>query len=294
MVQRDRFTIIILSILAIVVIAVAIATALNIQGTGISHGLSDDEKNKVVDIALNDSVVRSQLFNVQFKYFGQQGWEINSTDPRVFTIGNISIGEVHEMAPGIDDTRYMPYVELFMGHKELGDINVYIYVDLENNRAAYIGYMNRSGPHANGYFYTPGTDGIVQHTEDTNTTFNINNITIVNTGYTAGQNLTNNEKSSLFNMAKVNKTVADFMENITEKGDSYSLSYDVQQIEDQVNGHYYIAAYPEISVSSIKPDGSNDLQGLLIIADGNKNRVVSVEEYTIFMPPPDPMPPRNL
>lgn len=291
MILKSKLAIAIFVTLALILLAIALAMSPSINNTGKIRELNDDEKTKIVEIALNDSIVKDKISDVQFKYFGQQGWTFDPNNPRFFTIGNVTIGKVHEVSPGVDSIEYLPCVELIMGHQNLGDINIYIYVDLEKDRVVYIGYTNRSGPHANGYFYTTGDDGIVQHTEDTNNTWNYNNITIVDTGYIEGQALNESEKSNLFGIARSNKTVTSFLNMIAYKGDSYNLNFQIQSDETEIYGHHFITVYPSIGILPQKPDGSSDLQTLLVIIDGTNKKIVSAEESDIFIPPPDPMPP---
>lgn len=295
MIPRGKIAIAILTLLVLVIIAVTIAVLYPIENAGNAPTLNEEQKMKVAGIALNDTLAKDKLREEQFKYFSQQGqgWVIDPEYPRVFTIGNITICKVHEIAPGIDRTRYLPSVELLMGNKSLGDINVYIYVDLEKERVAYIGYTGRSGPHATGYYYTAGEDGIVEHTEDTNRTKNYDNVTIVDTGYSEGQVLTDKEKSGLFDIAKTNSTAMDFLNKAASKGQSYDLTFSVSPHESEINGHHYIATYPDMTIRINGGDPGIMSRFLIMTIDGKSNKVILVKEITWSMPPIDYIPPMN-
>ena len=171
------------------------------------------------------------------------------TNPIFYTIGNITMGKVHEIAPGVNRTRYLPSVELVFGHSNLSDINLYAYVDLEKGRVAYIGYAGRSGPSAAGYYYTPGDDGVVAHIENTGWSRDYKNLTIVDTVYKVNQQLTDEEKSGLLNTAKKNETVMNFLNETTSDGGTYEYRYTVYSDENDIAGHHYIIDRPNIYVS---------------------------------------------
>lgn len=287
----DNRTNVILTLLALAMMASAVIAFGCVASSPNNGPLSDDQKTKVESIALNDSFVKGQISSLQFRFFGQQGWTFDPNDPRFFTIGNITIRDFHEVSPGIDRIRALPSVELIVGRQNEGDVNIYIYVDLEKEKVAYVGFTNRSGPHAAGYYFTTGKDGIVEHTEDTSWTIDHDNVTIVDTGYSDGQELTDKEKSDLFRPAKTNSSVREFLASISN---NYDLMYHVRSNVYEISGHHYMATYPEIVIQATIASPGKGPKYLALTIDGKRNRILSLEEGEIFFPPPTPPPPPNI
>ncbi len=256
--------------------------------------LSEDQKLKSEEIALNDSVVQGIIGGIQQIYYSQDGWKFNMSNPVFYTVGNVTIGKVHEIAPGVNRTRYIPSVELVFGHSNLSDINLYAYVDLEKGRVAYIGFTGRSGPSAAGYYYVQGDDGVVERIENNGWTRDYKNITIVDTIYKANQQLTDAEKSGLFNTAKKNETVIDFLNGTAGDGETYEYQYTSFSDEKIIDGHHYVITDPNIYVYVKEPDDSDGRKYLVVNFDGMSNTVSSAEIGEIFVSPPTPMPPVNV
>ena len=256
--------------------------------------LTDDQKLKAEEIALNDSIVQGKIYTIQNKFVSQDGWKYNMSNPVFYTVGNITMGKVHEIAPDIDRVRYLPSVELVFGHSNLSDINLYAYVDLEKGRVAYIGFTGRSGPSAAGYYYSPSDDGVVEHIENNGWARDYGNITIVDTTYKVGQPLTDEEKTRLQNVAKKNETVMDFLNGTASGGENYEYQYTVYTDEYDMAGHRYVIAHPNIYVSVKEPDGSYGRKYLMVNLDGMGNMVTSADIGEMFIMPPTPMPPGNV
>jgi hypothetical protein len=274
--------------LATVVVSVAI-----FYFTGSSQNtqaLDDGQKLKAEEIALNDSVVQGTIGGIQQKYYSQDGWKYNMTNLVFYTVGNVTMGKVHEISPGVNRTRYLPSVEIIFGHSNLSDINLYAYVDLEKGRVAYIGFTGRSGPSAAGYYYTQGDDGVVAHIENTGWTRDYMNITIVDTVYKVNRDLTDAEKSGLLNTAKKNGTVMGFLKETAGYGVTYEYQYRIYSDEENISGHHYVIAHPNIYVYVKEPDGSSGRKYLIINFDGMTNMVTSADVGEEFMPPLTPPP----
>ena len=210
------------------------------------------------------------------------------SNPVFYSVGNVTIGKVHEIAPGVNRTRYLPSVELVFGHNNLSDINLYAYVDLEKGRVAYIGFTGRSGPSAAGYYYVQGDDGVVEHIENTGWTRDYKNLTIVDTIYKANQQLTDAEKSGLLNTAKKNETVMGFLNGTAGDEETYEYQYMIYSDENDIAGHHYIIDRPNIYISIKEPDGSYGHKYLVVNFDGMSNTVSSADIGEIFMPPTHP------
>lgn len=264
----------------------------NSQGT---RTLSEDQKLKAEGIALNDSIVQEKIGVIQRKYFSQDGWKFNMSGPAIFyTVGNVTMDKVHEISPGVNRTRYLPSVELIFGHGNLSDINLYAYVDLEKDRVAYIGFTGRTGPSAAGYYYIPSDDGVVEHIENNGWARDYRNITIVDTAYKVSQQLTDAEKSDLLNTAKNNETVRDFLNGTAINGETYEYQYTIYTDENDIAGHHYVIAHPNIYISVKEPDGSYGRKYLMVNFDGMSNTVTSADVGEMFMPPLTPIPPGNM
>jgi hypothetical protein len=268
---------------AIIVVSLVIfyfiGTSQNIQT------LSEDQKIKAKEIALNDSVVHDKIGEMQRKYYSQDGWKFNMSNPVFYTVGNVTIGKVHEISPGVNRTRYLPSVELVFGHVNLSDINLYAYVDLEKGRVAYIGFTGRSGPSAAGYYYIPGDDGVVEHIENIGWSKDYKNITIADTLYKVNQQLTDAEKSGLLDTAMKNETVMSFLNGTVSDRKTYEYRYTVYSDEGDIAGHHFVIARPNIHVSVKRPDGSYEVKYFEINFDGMSNKVVSADIEEIFIPP---------
>lgn len=256
--------------------------------------LNEDQKLKAKAMALNDSVVQGRIYQIQNKYYSQDGWKFNMSNPVFYTIDNVTMGKVHEISPGVNRTRYLPAVELVFGHGDLSDINLYAYVDLEKERVSYIGFTGRSGPTAAGYYYTSGYDGVVEHIENTGWLKEYKNVTIVDTAYSGNSQLTDTEKSRLLTTAMRNETVKSFLNETAGNGGTCEYSYSITSDESDTAGHHYIIAHPNIHVSVKEPGGSTGLKYLDIKFDGISSTVTSADIGKIFMPIPDQYPPVNM
>lgn len=256
--------------------------------------LDEGQKIKAEEIALNDSVVQGTIGGIQQKYYSQDGWKYNMTNPVFYTVGNVTIGKVHEISPGVNRTRYLPSVELIFGHGNLSDINLYAYVDLEKGRVAYIGFTGRSGPSAAGYYYTPGNDGVVAHIENTGWTRDYKNLTIVDTLYKVNQQLTDAEKSYLLNTAKKNETVIEFLNGTASGGETYEYQYRIYSDESEIAGHHYVITRPNIYVYVKEPDGNYGRKYLILNFDCMGSTVTSADVGDMFIPPPTQLMPVNV
>lgn len=278
--------------LAVIIVSISIFYFLgNSQNV---QTLSEDQKLKAIEIALNDSVVHDKIGQIQHKYYSQEGWKFNMSNPVFYTVGNVTMGKVHEISLAGNKTRNLPSVELIFGHANLSDINLYAFVDLDKGRVAYIGYTGRSGPSAAGYYYTQADDGVVEHIENTGWLKEYHNLTITDAMYKADQQLSDAEKGRFLDTAMKNETVVDFLNEKASNGESCVNSYSVNLVEGDIAGHHYLIASPYLSISVKEPKEPYMSEYLLIKFDGLTNQIVSVDYITVPRPVPGPLPPFNM
>lgn len=266
----------------------ALAFIMACQGPiNVNNRPDDWQEEQVLAIALNDTVALDKLRDLESKFYWQDGMIFNTTNPQFYRIGGVAVDQCHEVAPGLDRTRYLPCVELVMGNESQGDLNVYLFVDPGRERVAYIGYTNRSGPDAGQYRYAPVNGGVAGYAHGY-LAKGYDNVTLVDTGYGQYQAFNATQQSRLLEIARDNSTVDKFLEGAAERGETYELSGWIQSTEGELGGYRYITAYQMMHIGTKKPDGSSGYEYLLITIDGNRGAVMSVEKGEIISPRPHP------
>ncbi len=246
---NDKF---LLALLGVLLLAVLAFGYIILEGPS----LMKEQKAKAIVIAMNDLYVREQVVNIlshenldyqAFKY------RFNEVVPARF----------HETGPGIDRYRTLLTVKIIVGLEGSPGTNVIAFVDLEENRVAYVGFEKRG---------------------DVNNDLpmeSFKNTSIVNTGYNFSLNLTEEQKADMVKIALAGKGI---QEDLRRR--NYSVNrIGMRELRRSGPGYDYVEIYPAVDFMVDKvnePPGSKVSEpGYLVsmAVDLNKGKVVDVTTY---------------
>jgi hypothetical protein len=199
------------------------------------QALTEQEISTIIDIALNDPYVNEKITS----------WKSYEIDYRT---GNVSVSQYVE-AYANNRTRTLPSLELIAGSNESG-VRLYAFVDLNEDRVAYIGYVNPVQYNVIGqqkYYY---------------------NTTIINTGFKLGQNITESQKSKAIQLALSNETVKRYI-----NGSEYEVHDIGLWLEDAGPSGQYIVVYPNVP---ILVTGTNGEYYLYVGVNTNSDKVLFI------------------
>jgi hypothetical protein len=142
---------------------------------------------------------------------------------------------------------------------------------------AYIGFVPRPGvPPAPGVTYSSFDAGVDEYDATTDVHRYYNNVTVVNTGYTKGMSLSQDQKDRLSLLAMMNATVQGYIGGHSPGAGNFSVhSYETGY------PYRYILAYPLVVIDVT--DGPTRYDTNYVLADLNDNRVVRVEHGERFL-----------
>jgi hypothetical protein len=142
--------------------------------------LTEQQKTKAISLAQNDTVVDYKINELDRDPHGGFG---NFTKYSERQVKDVVMSSFTDTAPGGNNaTRVMPAVVFAVGNGSLDGVNVHAFVDLENERVAYVGYVYRPGP-ANGKFNYSASDGGMRAYFRLDSFYEFFNATILDTGY---------------------------------------------------------------------------------------------------------------
>lgn len=248
------------------------------------YTLNDSEKKKVETIALNDLIVQGYIGAVESR---EVTAPFSTPDPSFYHVGEIGVTQVHEIAPNVDRSSYLPYVEFILGNESQGDINLYAFVDTNESRTVYVGFINRSGPAVGTYMYLPKTNGVTVFSDvfrgNISNWYMIghyDNFTIISTGNGSQQPLTKDMESYLTSIVIRNQTVADFLKTESDLGEQYQVIIGRTIQFENYNGAIFAYTTTGASVTPVKSRfGEHTLS---IAIDTNNNTIISIRRF-----PPD-------
>jgi hypothetical protein len=215
--------------------------------------LNTSQKLMAINIATNDIVVKNNIDT----YIYDPSKTPHTT--YIYQIGNVTINKFLEIAPGLNNTKELPAVELITGNKSEQGTNLYVFVDLERDRVAYIGFLNRS---QNGSF---------------NISNNHQNITIVDNGYVPGRNLTDVQKSMIVKIALNNLTVNSYI-----NGYQYDIIDPIISYGEYDYPYRYIVPYPAVQIET-KSNLTNNINYFIIVkVDLKNNSVIDIIHESVL------------
>jgi hypothetical protein len=206
--------------------------------------LSEHEKSHAIAIALADPNVMGEVQHIVPWPYGT--YHVNGVLPP---------STFHEVGPRIDRNRTLPAVEIVSGNESEMGQNILVFIDLVENRVAYIGHTKRAD--ASGQ--VPPEDYF--------------NVSIVWTGYRDGQILSEEQKTEAIRLAREDKAVLERMHGL-----NYSVSGDVTvayvglpKYDDTRD--IFIGAYPYIVFTQGTPMDQPDFQ-VFAVVDVDRNKVI--------------------
>lgn len=239
---NDRFLLALLSVLLLAVLAFGYFL-LEDRGSDFALGqaLTKQQKTEVIGIAMNDSFVNNELRNAASVLYSTYYFK-----------DVIGPAQFYETGPGLNRSRILPAVKFIIGDENMPGQNVLAFVDLKEKRVVHIGYVQR----ADKYGKLP-----IQTFE---------NKSIVNTGYSYEQNLTDEQKADAVKIALDDKRVQDQL-----NGTNYSLNgIGMTQSGWSGPGYDYMEIYPSVSfmVGKVYEPGYM----VMVLIDLNNKKVVNV------------------
>ena len=201
-----------------------------------------EEIYNICNISQNDFFVKEKLGLIQ-------GYSVNQS----YDIGDVRTIKYIERNPEISYGLFIPHyykvlpaVEYIIGRPLDEGINMYAFVDPEQERVSFIGYTVRPGLTSGNFTYATDARGAL--IRETNRTGNrpvetLTNVTIVDTGYNASADLTDEQKQELIAIALNDSRVQSYMDDgydyrIEINGGGYSWKYGAP--------HDYIVYYPVV------------------------------------------------
>ncbi len=221
------------------------------------HQFSTDEAYAIGNKAIDNPYVRKRLISV--------GWRDISNVP--VKVGDVLYMTVHEKAPGYDVTRSLPAAVIVVGNESQAGINVIAYLD--GNRVAYVGFVPRAGVNATGATYYSFERGVAEHVPGSQAERLYENVTVLDTGYAQGQNLSSEEDMVVRSIAIGNETVKKYVQ-----GHAYVVrNVTINGIERGYSDRY-IEAYPDVNIDIM--DGGSLVDTLEILVDGRNGQVIAI------------------
>jgi hypothetical protein len=210
-------------------------------GLAFGQPLTDQQKTRAIAIALDNPIVRSEVWNIV-------PWPNGTYHIK----GVLPSATFREVGPNIDRNRTLPAVEFVSGNESEKGQNVLAFVDLLQNRVAYVGHTKR----ADAYGQVPPEDYF--------------NTSIAWTGYHDGQVLSDEQKAKAVRLALEDKAVQELM-----GGRSYSVMGDVIVTYCGVykDNKSYTGAYPYVRFTQGTPMNQADAQ-VFVVVDIDRDEVI--------------------
>lgn len=229
--------------------------------------LTEEQKEKAISIAQNDSVVSDKIDGiVGFLHLHSQANQSH------YHVKDVVMSSFIDTSPGSNNTTYrMPAVIFIVGNESEDGVDVHVLVDLEKGRVAFIGYTHRPGL-ADGRFNFSAFVGGVR---DGISRLEFYNMTIVDTGYP----YYNQSELTAFYPKIANVTLADPGVKSEIAGHSYSVDFGVYGREYFLNG--YLERYPTVSLAVNDAETGRPAKMIMASVDLKTNRVMKYIVYSV-------------
>ncbi|MGA9141033.1 MAG: hypothetical protein WBZ29_12460 [Methanocella sp.] len=232
-----------------------------------------DEQFRIYNIAASNPYVKERIL--------QTAWRSqHETDGKLrvdtnYTLGSVVYMRFHEVAPGIDRIRMLPAAIIIPGNPEMAGINVVAFVNTSQGRVEYIGFVPRNGTPVDNATFTSTSTGL----DERDPVWGLrqyNNVTIVDTSFVPGMNLTLNQTDQASFIAITNATVKGYigshipmMRNITVHGFETGYPY------------RYVLAYPMATID-VMGDGTR-YDTIFVLTDFKNNSVAGIEHGDSYL-----------
>jgi hypothetical protein len=237
--------------------------------------LNISQQLSIYNTAIDDPYVRERIVKTAWRNTQRTGNEL--TTDTSYMMSKVSYMSIHETGPDFDRTRVLPAAEIIPGNASQAGINVIAFVDPDQNRVAYIGFVPRPGvPPAPGTTFASVSTGVDEHDATGAIDRSYNNVTVVNTGYVKGMSLSQDQKDQASRLAMSNATVQGYIGSNQATMRNFSVHSFETGYPDR-----YILTYPEIIIDVT--DGPTRLDIIFVLTDLINNRVVRVEHGEQFL-----------
>jgi hypothetical protein len=220
------------------------------SGIGFAFGfpLSGPAKSRAIAIAMNDSWVQGEIYSI---------CTFNNPDPGppklIYHVKDVlNPSTFHEVGRKFDRNHTLPAVEIVVGNESEKGTNILAFVDLVQNRVAYIGHVKR----ADAYGQVPPEDYF--------------NLSLPWTGYREDEILSEQQKAKVVRLALEDKAVQEQM-----GGRYYTVDGDVAVKSGGVRrgDSSYVGAYPHVTFTQGTPLNQPDFM-VFVIVDVDRNKVI--------------------
>ncbi|CAJ35335.1 hypothetical protein [Methanocella arvoryzae] len=227
------------------------------------HQFSIEEAYALGNIAIGNPYVQKRCISV--------GWRDISDVP--VKVADVLMMPVHEKAPGYDVVRSLPAVIIAVGNESQAGINVVTYLD--GNRVAYVGFIPRAGVNTTGATYYSTERGVGERIPGHSVDRFYENVTILDTGYVHGQNLSETEEMVIRSIAAGNDSVKKLIRDRPYVIRSVTVTCIERGYPDR-----YIEAYPTVTFD-VKEDGSL-IDSFDVLIDGRNGRVLGISHKSPY------------
>ncbi|WP_424357385.1 hypothetical protein [Methanocella sp. MCL-LM] len=227
------------------------------------HQFSTEEAFALGNIALDNPYVQKRCISV--------GWRDISNVP--VKVADVLYMPVHEKAPGYDVVRSLPAVVIAVGNASQAGINVIAYLD--NNRVAYIGFLPRAGVNATGATYYSTERGVGERIPGHSADRMYENVTVLDTGYVQGQNISQEEDMVIRSIAVGNQSVKKLIQDRAYIVQNVSIYASESGYPDR-----YIKAYPMVTFEV--REGGSLVDTFDVLVDGRNGRVLGISHKSPY------------
>lgn len=228
------------------------------------HQFDDEQSYAMGYLALDNYYVKKRCISV--------GWRDISDVP--VKVADVLYMGVHEKAPGYDVVRSLPAVVIVVGNASQAGVNVIAYLD-NGSRVAYVGFVPREGINATGASYYSTGQGVGERIPGHTVDRIYENVTIIDTGYVHGQNLSQEEDMVVRSVAVGNESVKKLIE-----GHAYVVKNVTVTGIERGYPDRYIEAYPVVTIDIM--DGSSLTDTIDILVDGRNGKVVGISHKSPY------------
>jgi hypothetical protein len=237
--------------------------------------LTWDQQLGIYNTAIADPYVRERIVKTAWRNTQQVGDKIVTNTS--YMMGRVRYMSVHERGPDFERTRVLPAAEIIPGNVSQAGVNLIAFVDPDQKRVAYIGFVPRPGiPPAPGVTYSSVDTGVDEYDAGVDSHRYYNNVTVVNTGYTRDMSLSQDQKDRVSMLAMTNATVQKYIGSHNSRTSNFSVhGYETGY------PYRYILAYPMVTIDVT--DGPTRYDTIYVLTDLNNNSVVRVEHGEQFL-----------
>jgi hypothetical protein len=234
---------------------------------------ADLNAKRAISLALNDTAVTGKVQQAWYTMVIARNGTPGEGMPDFHIVG-VTASSFH----GADIVSpAMPAVEIAVGDTSDSGVNIYAFMDLQKGRVAYIGFAPRPGANADGVEYSTTDYGVAERIIAIDSTSFLDNVTIVDAGYSDNSEVTDQNNAVIVNIALDNGTIKSRID-----GRRYDATVMMAGQEDR----YHIISYPVVRFTVYKKDGDGVDFYLFAAEDPVNKKIRTTEASTADIRPP--------